>query len=55
MQATFNLIAIYPVKAGYDIRMAQEFLGRRDVKTTMSYTHSLNREPSDDRSQVDGL
>ena len=28
---------------GYDIRTVQELLGRKDVKTTMIYTHVLNR------------
>jgi integrase len=31
---------------GYDIRTVQELLGHKDVKTTMIYTHLLNRRPS---------
>jgi site-specific recombinase XerC len=27
--------------AGYDIRTVQELLGRKDVRTTMIYTHCL--------------
>jgi hypothetical protein len=38
-----------------DIRAVQELLGYRDVKTTMIYTHVLNRGPAGVRSPVDGL
>ena len=31
------------LQSGYDIRTVQELLGHKDVKTTMIYTHVLNR------------
>ncbi|QDT15817.1 Tyrosine recombinase XerD [Alienimonas californiensis] len=31
------------IEAGYDIRTVQELLGHKDVRTTMVYTHVLNR------------
>jgi site-specific recombinase XerC len=40
---------------GYDIHTVQELLGHKDVKTTMLYTHVLNRGPHGVRSPADAL
>ena len=45
--------ATHLIEDGYDIRTVQELLGHRDVRTTMVYTHVLNRGPGGVRSPLD--
>lgn len=47
--------ATHALRMGYDVRVVQELMGHKDLKTTMTYLHVLDRPGFGLQSPLDRL